>query len=59
MKGFLVSILLIYGKKIFGGVYKKAIVLLIMLGAYIALGITLKLMWKSFKKKYIPFLGKK
>lgn len=59
MKGFLVSMLLVLAKKLFGNLYKKVIVMLIMLGAYIALGITLKIMWNSFKKKYIPFLAKK
>ncbi len=59
MKGFLVSMLLVLGKKLFGNLYKKVIVMLIMLGAYIALGITLKIMWNGFKKKYIPFLAKK
>lgn len=59
MKGFFVSMLLVLGKKLFGNLYKKVIVMLIMLGAYIALGITLKIMWNGFKKKYIPFLAKK
>ena len=59
MKSFLVSMLLVLGKKLFGNLYKKVIVMLIMLGAYIALGITLKIMWNGFKKKYIPFLAKK
>ena len=48
MKGFLVSMLLVLGKKLFGNLYKKVIVMLIMLGAYIALGITLKIMWNGF-----------
>lgn len=59
MKGFLVSILLIIGKKLFGGIYKKVIIMLIMLAAYITLGIVLKITWKNFTKKYIPFLAKK
>ena len=56
MKEILGDIFLILGKKVFGKMYKKIIILMIILVAYIAMGIVLKITWKKFKKNYIPFL---
>ena len=58
MRGLIANLLLIFGKKAFGQVYKKILVLVILLIVYFGLGFALRLTWKSFKKKYIPFLGK-
>ncbi len=56
MKAFLVGLFSKFGKKMFGGVLKKLIPLLIILSIYLVAGLVLKGLWKGFKKSYLPFI---
>jgi hypothetical protein len=56
MKAFLIGLLSKFGKKMFGGVLRKVIPIIILLAIYLVAGLVLKSLWKGFKKQYIPFL---
>lgn len=56
MKAFLVGLLSKFGKKMFGGVLKSILPIIILLAVYLVAGLVLKGLWKGFKKKYIPFI---
>ncbi len=56
MKAFLVGLLSKFGKKMFGGVLKKLIPLIVILAIYLIAGLVLKGLWKGFKKSYLPFI---
>ena len=56
MKAFLVGLLSKFGKKMFGGVLKRLIPLIVILAIYLIAGLVLKGLWKGFKKSYLPFI---
>ena len=56
MKAFLIGLLSKFGKKMFGGVLRKVIPIIILLAIYLVAGLVLKSLWRGFKKQYIPFL---
>ena len=56
MKAFLIGLFSKFGKKMFGGILKKIIPLVVLLAIYLIAGLVLKALWKGFKKQYIPFL---
>ncbi|MBR6093785.1 MAG: hypothetical protein IKP92_02035 [Lachnospiraceae bacterium] len=56
MKAFLIALFSKFGKKMFGGVLRKIIPIVILLAIYLIAGLVLKSLWKGFKKQYIPFI---